>query len=272
MIRGMRISLLALTLAGLLAVAGCGSDDDGAATTGSSGTVPAAAQLDGRSFVSTAVRGRQLVPGTEVTIRFEDGTLGVTAGCNSLGGTYAIADGTLRWTAAPAMTMIGCEPALQRQDDWLAAFLSDGATVAAPDARTLALEHDGVTIELAEGASAAQPPPIAGTDWTLESIGGRGDTVSSVPSGVPAPTLRIDAGRAAVFAGCNRGGGNVQVRDDGFAVFGPLKLTRKACDRAAMAVERQVTSMLDGRVALGFDGSGNLSVAKDGRHLVFRAG
>jgi heat shock protein HslJ len=272
MIAPMRIQLLVLAVAGLLAVGGCGSDDDGATATAGAGTVPTVADLDGRSFLSTAVRGRELVGGTQVTIRFEDGTLGVSAGCNSLGGAYAIEDGTLRWASAPAMTMIGCEDALQRQDDWLLAFLSDGATITAPDARTLSLAHDGVTIELAEGASAEQPPPIAGTAWRLTSIGDRGgDASSSVPAGVPAPTLRIVGGHAEVFAGCNSGSARVQLRDDGFARFGPLTLTRKACGRAAMEVERTVVSILSGRVALGFEGS-QLSAAKDGRRLLFGAG
>jgi heat shock protein HslJ len=268
----MRQAALALVLLVALAVAGCGSDDDASGTTAAAGAAVTAADLDGRSFVSTAVGGRELVAGTEVTIRFEEGTLGVRAGCNSLGGTYAVQDGTLRWSAAPAMTMIGCEPPLQRQDDWLLGFLSDGATIEAPTARTLALEHDGVTIELAEGASASQPPPIAGTAWTLQSIGDRGgDASSSVPAGVQAPTLRIVGGRAEVFAGCNSGSARVQVRDDGFARFGPLTLTRKACGRAAMEVERTVTAVLDGRVALGFEGS-QLSAVKEGRRLLFGAG
>lgn len=267
----MRQAALALVLLIALAVAGCGSDDDASGTTAAAGAAVTAADLDGRSFVSTAVGGRELVAGTEVTIRFEEGTLGVSAGCNSLGGTYAVEDGTLRWSAAPAMTMIGCEPPLQRQDDWLLAFLSDGATIEAPTARTLALEHDGVTIELAEGASAAQPPPIAGTTWTLTTIADRNGTAASLPAGVEPPTLRIVGGQAQVFAGCNRGSADVQVRDDGFAVFGPLKLTRKACERAAMAVERTVTSILSGRAALGFSGA-DLTIAKKGRSLVFRAG
>lgn len=267
----MRQAALALVLLIALAVAGCGSDDDASGTTAAAGAAVSAADLDGRSFVSTAVGGRELVAGTEVTIRFEQGTLGVSAGCNSLGGAYVIEDGTLRWNAAPAMTMIGCEPPLQRQDDWLLAFLSDGATIEAPTARTLALEHDGVTIELAEGASAAQPPPIAGTAWTLTTISDSNGTAASVPAGVEPPTLRIVGGQAQVFAGCNSGSARVQVRDDGFAVFGPLKLTRKACERAAMAVEREVTSVLAGRAALGFSGP-DLSVAKNGRSLIFRAG
>lgn len=274
----MRIATVLALLLALLA-AGCGSDDDsstatsGGSGTGAAGSSVSAERLDGRTFLSSAVRGRELVDGTQVTLTFQEGGLGVSAGCNTMGGAFAVEDGTLRWSAAPATTMIGCEPALQRQDEWLTRFLAGGVELSAPDARTLLLSGDGgVEVTLTEGADASQPPPIVGTSWTLVTIGDRSGTASSVPAGVEAPTLRFTAdGRAEVFAGCNRGGGRAQVRDDGFAVFGPLALTRMACEQPAMKVEALVTSILDGRVALGFSGA-DLSVAKDGRSLVFRAG
>ncbi|MDO8211615.1 META domain-containing protein [Conexibacter sp. CPCC 206217] len=285
----MRRTALAIALLGtLLLAAGCGSSDDdqSAATTGGattttgsgsdtgaspSGAAPNADDLNGRTFVSTAVTGHELVPGTEITLGFEQSGLGVKAGCNSMGGAYALEDGTLRWAAAPATTMIGCEAPLQRQDEWLTDFLAGGAKIAA-DGERLTLERDGVTIELREGTAGHTPPPIAGTNWTLETIAGRDGTAASVPAGVEPPTLRFADGRAEVFAGCNRGGGSAQLRDDGFAIFGPLALTEMACDAPAMRLEQLVTAILRGRAALGFDGGGNLTVAKNGQHLVFRAG
>ena len=264
-------SLLALLALAAAPLAGCGSSDDeeGAGTTGDT-----AASLDGRTFVSTSVRGHELVPGTQISLSFEDGTLGAQAGCNSMGGTYALEGGRLRWNASPAMTMIGCEPPLQRQDDWLTALLTGGVTVATPSDGTLVLSGDGVEVTLREGAGRGAHAPIVGTRWTLQTIADAGPdgTASSVPAGVPAPTLRFTSdGRAEVFAGCNSGGGRGVVRDDGFAEIGPLALTRKACDRAAMRTEQAVTAILDGRVALAFDGGGNLVVAKAGRQLIFKA-
>jgi heat shock protein HslJ len=269
----MRIALL-LTLLVPLAVAGCGSSDESSDTTTSTARSAAPADLDGRTFASTAVEGHELVPGTQVALRFDAGTLGAQAGCNSLSGGYAVEDGTLRWTAEPVQTMIGCEPSLQRQDEWLAELLTGGVEVAADGADGLTLTRGDVVLELREGAApgAGTPPPIAGTTWRLKTIAGRDGTAASVPAGVRTPTLRIgEDGTAEVFAGCNRGSARATLRDDGFVVFGPLMLTRMACDEAAMRVEQAVTSVLDGRVALGFAGP-DLSAAKNGRHLVFAAG
>ena len=85
------------------------------------------------------------------------------------------------------------------------------------------------------------------------------------------PTLTITPdGRAEVFTGCNHGSGSARVRDDGFIDFGPLTLTRMACDASAMRVEQAVTTTLNGSVAAGFSGP-NLSLSKRGKpQLVFR--
>lgn len=274
---------LAVVLVLAAALAGCGSSDDADRTspgatvpsgTGSAGApepAPTVDALAGRSFVSTAVRGRRLVPGSELALTFDDGTLGARAGCNTLGAGYGVADGRLRLRGEPQRTMIGCAPALMRQDDWLSDFLAAGPALTLAGER-LTLRGDAETIELSEGSSAGTPPPIAGTRWKLVTIGERGGTASSVPAGVRPPTLRITRdGRAELFAGCNGGGAEATVRDDGFVVFGPFALTRKACAEPAAQLEATVVAILDGEVAAGFEGA-QLTLAKDGRSLTFAAG
>ncbi len=254
----MRRAGLLLTLLAV-ALAGCGGSDDDAA-------LPA--DLTGRSFVSTAVRGHELVPGSEVTIAFEAERLSARADCNALSGAWSVEDGRLRTDGDLAQTQMACEEALMRQDEWLASFLADDPQVAL-DGDDLTLTGDGVTVELTEAAPAG-PRPIAGTTWRLTEIHDRGGSVSSVPAGVEAPTLLIaEGGRVELFAGCNRGGGRADVREDGFVDFGPLALTRKACDSAATQVEAAVLAVLDGRAAAGFSGTGDLSLARDGESLVF---
>lgn len=240
------------------AFAGCGDAAD----------APDAADLEGRGFASTSVEGRTLVPGSQVTIAFESERLSVNAGCNTIAGGWSVADGRLRTDGELAQTQMACPDALMRQDDWLGSFLSAEPRIAL-DGDDLTLAGEEATIELTEAAPRG-PRPIAGTRWRLTSIGGRDGTVASVPAGVEPPTLLISAdGDVELFAGCNRGGGTAEVRDDGFVAFGPLALTRKACDRAAMQVEAAVVAVLDGRAAAGFSGEGDLSLARNGRHLLF---
>ena len=54
------------------------------------------AVLVGRTFLSTGADGHQLVPDSQVRLVFlDDARLGVSAGCNSMGGGYTISDSTL---------------------------------------------------------------------------------------------------------------------------------------------------------------------------------
>ena len=46
----------------------------------------AAADLDGTTYESTSVEGHDLVPGEPVRLVFEDDTMSVSAGCNTLFG------------------------------------------------------------------------------------------------------------------------------------------------------------------------------------------
>ena len=123
-------------LAGLtLMVAACGGSEGG---------------LAGKSFESTRVTGRELVGGTPISIAFEEDTISVTAGCNTIVGGYEAADGVLTLQPDAASTMMACEPpALMEQDEWLVDFLSAGVQADRGDG-TLRLTGGDVVIEFAE--------------------------------------------------------------------------------------------------------------------------
>lgn len=261
----MRRLAIILMLAAVAAAAGCGGT--GGEASDDAGPAP---DLAGRSFVSTEVTGRDLVHGSTIAIAFEQGSLSASAGCNTVSGAYVLDGAVLRLDGEAATTMIGCDPDHAAQDEWLTAFLTDGATATEEGGR-LTLAGGDVTVVLKEGRPGGEPPPLLGTTWTLETLI-EGDVAASVPAGVEPPTLRISKnGTAAVFTGCNRGRAPVEVRDDGFLVFGPLALTRMACEPDARQVEDAVTAILDGRVAIAFDGP-QLAVAKSGHHLLYRGG
>lgn len=97
MLRPVVLLALAATL-----LAGCGDGAPDAETrTGATATAPRTTDLAGHSFASTEVRGRTLVPGSEVTIAFEAKRLHANAGCNGLVGTWSVEDGGCATTANP---------------------------------------------------------------------------------------------------------------------------------------------------------------------------
>lgn len=220
--------------------------------------------LDGRTYLSTAIAGADLVPGTRVRLAFQDGNLGASAGCNSMGGAYRL-DGDRLVTGQMSMTEMGCEEPLMQQDAWLAAFLG-GATVTL-DADTLVLRNGAVTLTLLDAEVATPDQPIEGTRWVLDGMVS-GDAVSSVPAGVTA-AIRISAGRIDVEAGCNMGGGAVDVTADTLAV-GPVALTKRGCEAGPAAVEQAMIAVLSVPVRYSIDAD-TLTLDAGAVGLIFRA-
>jgi heat shock protein HslJ len=228
------------------------------------GASPSPTSLDGRTFLSTKVVGHDLVPSSTVRLTFQGDQLGISAGCNHMGGAYSIADGTLT-TGQMAMTDMACDEPLMAQDTWVAAFVGGAAVDLAGD--TLTLRHADVTMTLTDREVADPDRPLEGTRWVVDGIV-TGDAVSSVPAGVTA-ALTISNGRMQVEAGCNSGGAPITSTDTTMTI-GPLVLTKRACEPAAGAVEQAVTAVLAGEIGYEIEAD-VLTLTTDGAGLMLRA-
>ena len=106
------------------------------ACSGAAAPSPAALSLDGRTFLSTAIVGKLLVPGARVSLSFNDGSLQANGGCNSMGGAYTIVGDRLVTTQL-FMTEMACDPPRMQQDEWLARFIGGVSIALAGDTLTL---------------------------------------------------------------------------------------------------------------------------------------
>ena len=128
------IGALAAALALLTA---CGSDDEGGGA-----SPPEKADLEATTFSSSDVSGHELVEGSTITLSFQEGTMAVKAGCNTMTGDYEVSDGTLQWTGPAAATRMACPTGdLADQDQWLTELFTDGMD-ATLDGGTLTLTND----------------------------------------------------------------------------------------------------------------------------------
>jgi len=204
-----------------------------------------ASELDGRTFVSTAVEGYELVEGTQVELTFDGDRLGFSAGCNSGGGTWSVDGDVLVVPAGMAMTEMACEPsALMDQETWAAALLTSRPTVAL-DGDTMTLTAAGGEVVTFTDREVADPDrPLEGTTWNVESFI-EADAVSSIAL-ARTPNMVFEGGTVALDTGCNRGSGSYELTDTDLT-FGPVATTRAACaDQAGTDAERAVLATLTG--------------------------
>jgi heat shock protein HslJ len=248
------LPVLALSLAAVVVVAACSSGS--AASPGPSASpassspvaaAPSAGDLDGNTYIVTSVQGHDLVKGSEIALRFDAGSLGISAGCNSMSGGYSVTDGKLA-VGAMMSTEMACQEPLMAQDQWISAFVNGAAITL--DGDTLALVKDGVTVTATDKEVAKPDLPVEGTVWMVESLVSH-QAVSSMPAGVEASLVFAD-GKVAVDAGCNKGSGAAEIGDTTIT-FGPIATTRMFCEGAAGEVEQQVLGVLSGDVAYTVD-------------------
>ncbi len=237
-------SIAALVPLVALLAAACGDEAEPSA----SSAVPV---LDGRTFLLSETAGsvegdHTLVAGSVVRLAFADGAVSAQAGCNSMGGGYAL-DGDVLRVEQLAQTQMACDEALMDQDAWLAEFLSAAPTIGlSGDELTLTGEAD--TLVLVDRVVADPDRALEGTTWTVDGLVSA-DAVSSVPTGVVA-TILIEEGKVHVVAGCNTGNGTVEIDEAaGVLTFGPIATTKMMCDEDQMLVEQAVLATLVGEVA-----------------------
>jgi heat shock protein HslJ len=220
--------------------------------------------IDGRTFLSTKVEGQTLVAGSTIRLSFNGTNIGLSAGCNSMGGRFAV-DGDRLLTDQMGGTDMACDPALMDQDRWVSEFLN-GATIAL-DGDTLTLTRGDTRLTLTDREVADPDRPLLGTRWVLDGIIS-GDAVSSVPVGVNA-SLVFSEGQVDVEAGCNTGSGGIQVVDNTITVSG-IALTKMACEADAMTVEGAMGAVLNGTIVYEIE-AGVLTLRTANAGLTFRA-
>lgn len=262
--------ILAVLVVFTLLVAACGDGDS--VTSG-------AAELDGRQFIAVTVEeggaARPLVDGTRIDVRFDDGNIGLSAGCNSMGATYRIDDGVLI-VDDMAMTAMGCDPARHAQDDFLASFVADGPEVVLEGDRLRLIATD-VVIELDDRRLVEPDHPIVGTTWEVTGFID-GETATSFAVGTPGRLVFDGESTLVGFDGCAEFTMNVELSDgsiggpvegDAEVQFGSAQWAAEDCEAAEYRDE--IREVLVGAAVITVDGPNLVIVNNDALGLNLRA-
>lgn len=263
----MGIRLAVVLVAPLLVVASCG---DSGTPDVSARSVP---DLDGTSWIVTTVTEngspRALVPDSEIRVSFTDGGIGIDAGCNHIGGQYALSPDSELTTKDLAGTQMACAQPLMDQDAWLTGTVFAKPLVASVSGQALTLSREGLEIVLGDRGTISPDLLLEGTAWQLDGIRS-GESVSSLPAGVRVPTFTLASdGTVTIDTGCNSGRGTATVSGSTIT-FGPIATTRRACaDKAGRQIETTVLAILTGEAEWSITEK-TLTITNGDHGLVYR--
>jgi heat shock protein HslJ len=269
--KAMLIVVPMLLVAGLTGCAGEAGRDSAAGEYPAAPATATTALPEGRTFVSTGVTAagqpKALVTGTTIRLQIQAADkISVQAGCNTAAGPARI-EGTKLVVEDFATTEVGCEQALQQQDEWIHGFFTARPTWQLTG-NDLVLTTADLEMKLTDRAAAEPARSLVDTKWTLNTIVGTGGTASSVPVGVTATMTFTADGRVSGSTGCNSFGGTATIAGNKIT-FGDVASTRRACNGAAGSLEADVLRVLNGAATFRIEGDRLILDAPDGSGLQF---
>jgi heat shock protein HslJ len=208
---------------------------------------PASSELSHRSFVSQEITEngspRPLVDSTVLRLDFrESPRVTASAGCNTLEGRYALADGAFVLSDA-STSVIGCDTPRHEQDDWYFAFLGSSPSLEL-GGDSLVLEDEGTRIVYLDEEAATPDLELVGPTWTVDTIIA-GDVASHAEWPAPATLVFGSDGVADVATGCNTGTAEYRITTPGQLVFDSFSVTERGCpDQASAELEAAVLDVL----------------------------
>jgi heat shock protein HslJ len=195
-------------------------------------------------------------------LRFDDGRMSGTGGCNRLLGGYRRTGDGLRFEPNIAGTMMACPPPLMAREQAVVEALNRVAGYRVEDGLLTLSADDGRTLLVFK---VRREVPLAGTQWRLTAFNnGRGGVESTQPDKGFMLLLRDDG----KFAGkaCNNYHGGFRHSGNQLALVGPLAATRRLCpepdgimeqEAAYFAtLERVASFAIDGTTLTLSDGDG----------------
>jgi heat shock protein HslJ len=158
-------------------------------------------------------------------LRFEEGRVVGSAGCNRLMGTYTTQGETIRFEPRMASTMMACPEPLMTQER------ETGAALAAAAAFRL----DGKLLELQDKEGkpllrliVEEPSPLTDRTWRLAGYNNGRQAIVSALAGTEITLELRDDGTLGGSNGCNRYMSGYTLEGERLTI-GPLATTRMAC-------------------------------------------
>jgi len=167
-------------------------------------------------------------------MRFEDGRVSGSDGCNRFSVPYTQTGSALQVSASAALTRMACPPEVMQQGEAVMSALTVARSYRMESGRLSLLAEDGSLLMTME----MQVSQLAGSSWRVTGYNNGTGGVSSVAMGTSV-TLSFSAdGRANGSAGCNNYTAQYMY-DEERLTFGPAAATKRLCMSPAGVMEQE---------------------------------
>ncbi len=208
--------------------------------------------LDGTSWSLSGLDKQPLLPGSQVTIHFENGRVHGTDGCNRYSASYTAGDGRFKVGEEIVTTNMACpEPVMQQAAAFMRA-LSEASGYRRETRSLVLLAADGKEMAVFE----AQSSELGGTSWLVTGYNNGKQAVVSVVAASELTAVFQSDGTLGGSAGCNTYTARYETSGKGIAI-GPAATTFKRCAHPAgvMEQEAQYLKALETAATYRLDGS-----------------
>ena len=179
--------------------------------------------LDNTAWVLASLSGRAPVAALP-TVRFEEGRVQGTDGCNRYTALYSTKGNAIEIGARAATTMMACAPEVMKQAESFMAALTGAKSYRVSGEELQLLASSGAVL----ATLAAQPQSLAGTSWRATDINnGKGGVASLIADSSVTMNFAAD-GKVSGSAGCNNYTASYQAEGNKLR-FTPAAATRKMC-------------------------------------------
>ena len=191
------------------------------------------AALNGTAWTLSALPGRALVPGSQVTLQFANGTIQGTDGCDRYHGPYtAHADG-FRLSGNVASTTMACPEPLMQQATAFIGALSQARAARIEGHQLALLDANGEVL----ATFAPQNRDLSGTAWQVTGYNNGKRAVISLLNGSTL-TMAFADGNMSGSAGCNTYRAAYTASGKSVSI-GNVAATKKMCAQPQGAMEQE---------------------------------
>ena len=232
----------------------------------SSGAQPV--DLEGSKWVLTSLEGKGLLPGTRITLEFQEGKAGGFTGCNSYGGSYSTGRGNSLELKEVAITLQAClEPeGVMDQEQVYTSNLFKAAFFQLEEDQLELLDSDKnvLLVYTRQQAHNGDPAALPGTTWKLISLRGADPVTGSLI------WLAFDDTTYSGFAGCRHFSGTYEAGTDNLGFpFLEMKEIHCFAPQAIREQEDTFTNMLSTSDTFSLAENHLEIFALDGSSMVF---